>query len=85
MLKADIYQQSALRTRYTRDLAGEDASVVFASAFDSFATATVLSQIFKRECCGTSASIIFPFLEHYSAESSYEMGRIWRYEIELDS
>ncbi|MBY3580489.1 hypothetical protein HJA77_04825 [Rhizobium bangladeshense] len=37
-----------------------------------------------RECDGRAASIIYPFSKTYSADTSSRIGRIWKYEIELD-
>lgn len=112
-LKADMYQQSLLRTRKARDALGEAVKEIFAPASDPFATATLLSELveseraahgidrlylspistkpsalgfalfYLRECEGTAASIIFPFSNQYSTDSSDGIGRIWKYEVEL--
>ena len=36
-----------------------------------------------RECRSVDASIIFPYSDRYSAESSSGIGRLWKYEIEF--
>jgi hypothetical protein len=112
-LKADMYQQSLLRTRRARDALGEGAREIFAPASDPFATATLLSELverernergidslylspistkptalgfalyYLRECKGTATSIIFPFSDQYSTDSSEGIGRIWKYEVEF--
>lgn len=48
-LKADMYQQSVIRTRRARDALGESVNKVFAPASDPFATATLLSELVDRE------------------------------------
>ncbi|WP_210165725.1 hypothetical protein, partial [Hoeflea sp. BAL378] len=48
-LKADMYQQGVLRTRRARDALGESAREVFAPAADPFATATVISELVRKE------------------------------------
>jgi len=112
-LKADMYQQSLLRTRRARDALGEGAREIFAPASDPFATATLLSELVERErnergidslylspistkptalgfalyylkeCIGTATSIVFPFSDQYSTDSSEGIGRIWKYEVEI--
>jgi hypothetical protein len=36
------------------------------------------------ECVGTAASVIFPYAEFYSRETSVGLSRVWLYEFELD-
>ncbi|MFL5382252.1 MAG: hypothetical protein ACJ8GN_07025 [Longimicrobiaceae bacterium] len=36
------------------------------------------------ECIGTATSIIFPFAEYYSRETSVGLARVWLYDLELD-
>jgi hypothetical protein len=36
------------------------------------------------ECVGEAASIIFPYADYYSPETSIGLARVWLYEIELD-
>ncbi|GLS19643.1 hypothetical protein GCM10007874_26600 [Labrys miyagiensis] len=37
-----------------------------------------------RECEGRAASIIYPFSKTYSPDTSSRIGRIWKYEIDMD-
>lgn len=48
-LKADMYQQSVLRTRAAYDALGESHRTAFAPASDPFVTATVLSKLINDE------------------------------------
>lgn len=48
-LKADMYQQSVLRTRAAYDALGDGHRTAFAPANDPFATATVLSKLISDE------------------------------------
>ncbi|UDU21088.1 hypothetical protein [Sinorhizobium meliloti] len=48
-LKADMYQQSVLRTRGAYDALGEAHRKAYAPANDPFATATVLSKVIEEE------------------------------------
>ncbi|HEV7503726.1 MAG TPA: hypothetical protein VGS07_02325 [Thermoanaerobaculia bacterium] len=36
------------------------------------------------ECAGEAASVIFPYAEYYSRETSVGLSRVWLYELELD-
>lgn len=36
------------------------------------------------ECVGTPASIIFPYAEYYTRETSIGLSRVWVYDLELD-
>jgi hypothetical protein len=36
------------------------------------------------ECVGAAASVIFPYAEYYSRETSVGLARVWTYELELD-
>lgn len=36
------------------------------------------------ECVGSSASVVFPFAEYYTRETSIGLARVWCYRVELD-
>lgn len=43
-----------------------------------------MALFYIRECRNQSANIVFPFSKTYAADSSEGVGRIWKYEIELN-
>jgi hypothetical protein len=118
-LRADMYQESVIRSRR---VAIELADPTFspenraaAPANDPFATASVLGGIvaderrkrgfthlylaplgtkaqalgfalfYIAECVGTAASVIFPFSEGYTPETSAGFYKAWRYKVEFEA
>lgn len=116
-LRADMYQESVLRSRIVADSVADpeflEANRASAPAGDPFATASVLSDLISKierkapitnlflSPVGTKAqvlgfgiyfiaerqngttSIIFPFSEAYTPETSYGFHRAWNYEVEF--
>jgi hypothetical protein len=58
-LKADMYQQSVIRSRKARDALGDGVTEVFAPAADPFATASLLSGLVEKERQGRGVDSLY--------------------------
>ncbi|MET3518854.1 hypothetical protein [Mesorhizobium abyssinicae] len=56
---------------------------LFLSPLSTKPQALGFALFYHRECASRAASIIYPFSDAYSIDTSTRIGRIWKYEIEL--
>ncbi|QOF72472.1 hypothetical protein IG197_05180 [Aminobacter sp. SR38] len=56
---------------------------LFLSPLSTKPQALGFALFYLRECTSRAASIIFPFSDSYSIDTSSRIGRIWKYEVEL--
>jgi hypothetical protein len=57
---------------------------LYLSPLATKAQAVGFALYYLTECAGTAASILFPFAEYYSQETSVGLARVWHYALELD-
>lgn len=66
-----------------REEAKKPITNLFLSPLSTKPQALGFALFYHRECATRAASIIYPFSDSYSIDTSSRIGRIWKYEIEL--
>lgn len=73
-----------LHDRLEEERASKGIKNLYLSPLATKAQALGFALYYLCECVGEPVSVIFPYAEYYSRETSVGLSRVWLYELELD-